>query len=411
MRKTVFILILLVILTGGCSKGGQKGKIRALYEEGERLYAQMKYKDAIAQFKALEMVDEHPDALNFDLDVRNLARYKLALCYFKLAEEREDVKLYNESLRYVKLACGSANEYREKATFLWGRILFEMERYEGAEAKFSALIESYPDSSFVEDALYSIAHINYRLSKYDASRKTFASLLDSNPNTAYEDDAQRMIAQSFLIEGNYEQALEGFERLNTGEYRPETLYKIAYCLSKLGRHEKALRKYDELVKIYPDSHFVTASYFDIGTIYGLLKDYKNALRNYYNALETTEDSEIQAEIQFEIGRTFYGASDYQKAIESHQTLINIYPESRKVANAKVQLAGSYLYLKDYRKSLAICQEILKRYSADSRINYYKLLEFADIALKELKDKQDAKSRNTAKTAIWVGRKARERVSR
>jgi len=410
MRKVVSILILLFILTNGCSNGRQKGKIRALYEEGEKLYAQMKYKDAIAQFRALEMADESPDALKFDPDFRNLARYRLALCYSKLAEQREDVNLYDESLRYVELAYRNAkrDKYREGATFLWGRVLFKMERYEEAEAKLSELIEGFPDSLFVEDALYSIAYINYRLSKYGEARKTFASLLDSNLSTTYANDAQRMIAQSFLVEQNYEQALKECEKLDAEEWRPESLYKIAYCCSKLGRHEDALKRYGELVKNYPDSHFVTAAYFDMGTIYGLLKDYKNARQNYYNALDTMEDSKIQAEIQYEIGRSFYEESDYQNAIESHRKLINIYPESGKVANAKVQLAGSHLYLKNYRKSLAICQEILKRYHTDSRINH-KLLEFADIVLKELRDKQDSESKNIVKTAVWVGRKARENL--
>ena len=413
MRKIVFILIILVILAYGCSKSGQKGKMRALYEEGEKLYEQTKYKDAIAQFKALEMTEENPDAINFDPDFRNLARYKLALCYFKLAEQRENLKLYNESLRYVKLVCQNAkgDEYREKGIFLWGRILFKTERYEEAEVKLSEFIEKYPDSLLAEDALYYIAHIDYRLSKYGESRRAFASLLDSSLSTAHKDDAQGMIAQSFFIEGNYEQALEEFEKLDTEEYSPEALYKAAYCCSKLGRHEEALRGYDELVKNYPDSHFATAAYFDMGAIYGLLKDYTNSRQKYYDALDTTEDSKIQAEIQYEIGRSFYEESDYQNAIESHRRLIKFYPESGRIATAKIHLAGSYLHLKDYRKSLTICQEILKRYPADSRINYYKLIEFADIVIKELKDKHDAESRRAVKTAIWVGRKAWEQVSR
>jgi len=414
MRKITFTLILLVIiLAGGCSKSGQKGKIRALYEEGEELYEQMKYKDAIARFKALEMADETPDALNFDSDFHNLARYKLALCYFKLAEQREYLNLYNESLRYAELVSQNAkvDEYKEKGIFLWGRILFKTERYDEAETKFSELIETYPTGLFVEDALYYIAHINYRLSKYEESRKTFASILDSNLSVAHKDDAQRMIAQSFLIEGNYGRALEEFEKLDAEGSHSEALYKIAYSFSKLGRHEEALEKYDELVKDYPDSHFATAAYFDMGRIYGLLKDYKNSRLSYYNALDTAEDSAIQAEIQYEIGRSFYEESDYQKAIKSHQKLIKIYPESGKIADAQIQLAGSYLHLKDYRKSLIICQDILKRYPEDSRINYYKLLEFADIALKELKDRKDAESKKVVKTAIWVGRKTREQLKR
>ena len=406
-------LILLVILVCGCSKGGQKGKMRDLYEEGEELYEQMKYKDAIARFKAVAMADENSDGLNFAPDFRNLTRYKLALCYFKLAEGREDLNLYNESLRYTALVSQNAtrDEYREKGTFLWGRILFNTERYEEAEAKFAALTQEYLDGLLIEEALYYIAHINYRLSKYGAARQTFASILASSLSTAHKDDAQRMIAQSFLREGNYEGALEAFEKLGAEEYQPEALYKVAYSFSKLERHEEALATYDELVKNYPDSHFATAAYFDMGTIYGLLKDYKNARRSYYNAFDTTADSGIQAEIQYEIGRSFYEESDYQNALESHQKLIKIYPENRKVADAKIQLAGSYLYLKDYRKSLDICREILKQYPEDSRINYYKLIGFADITLKELKDKPDNKSRKTVKTAIWVGRKAREQMNR
>ncbi len=345
-------LVAILLWPSGSSK-----KVERLFNEGEQLYGQSEFEEAISKYtEALEESTEWGVKTEvIDKDFPTLAKYKIAVCYSKLAEQTEDVSYYDNALENIEEVAPTATvpKHLEGLTYLWGHVLYKQEKYELAEPKFHALINNYPNSLFVENAWYAIGQLNYKLENYEDSRGAFKHVVDDFPNSTFRDDAQHLIAQGFLNEKNYEQASAEFDKLATEEYKnyvdlqAEAMYKAAYCMNQLGRDDDAIGRYTNFITKFPNSQYVTAAYFDQGAIYAKQKDYENARVNYELALQNTEDRSLQAEIKSAIGRTYYDQEDYENAVVAYNELLDEYPESEFIAEARLGIADSYYKLSNW----------------------------------------------------------------
>jgi TolA-binding protein len=189
--------------------------------------------------------------------------------------------------------------------------MYKMERFEESEPKFKELIANFPNSIRVENAWYSVGMLNYQLKNFEESRKAFRVIVNDYPNSKWRDDAQYRIAQSFLEERNWEMSYQEFDKItpemfpNQRHLIPEARYKSAYSLNQLGRDDEAINRYSQFVTDNPESRYVTAAYFDMGSIYTRQQDYENALQNYQLAMESTDDPRLKAEIQYSIGENYF----------------------------------------------------------------------------------------------------------
>ena len=370
--KTLGILGGVALLAVLFWPSGSSKKVERLYNEAEELFSQADYERAIEGYdEALEESTKWGVKTEvIDRDFHTLAHYKIAVSYSKWAEQTGDVNYYDTAVEFIEKVAANASvpKHQEGLTYLWGHILYKQEKYELSEPKFQALIETFPNSLFVENAWYAIGQLNYKLQKYEDSRHAFKEVLDGFPNSDFKDDAQHLIAQSFLNEKNYEQSYQEFDKLATEEFKnypelqAEAMYKAAFCLNQLARDEEAIGRYSTFITRFPDSQYVTAAYFDMGTIYAKQRDYDNARVNYELALQNTEDRDLQAEIQATIGRTYYDQEDYPNAIVSYNKLLEEYPESNFVAEGKLGIADSYFKLQDWNEAVAAYQRVLDEHA-------------------------------------------------
>ena len=378
--KTLGILGGVALLAVLLWPSGSSKKVERLYNEAEELFSQADYERSIAGYnEALEESTKWGVKTEvIDRDFPTLAHYKIAVSYSKWAEQSGDVNYYDTAVKYIEKVAANASvpKHQEGLTYLWGHILYKQEKYELSEPKFQALIETFPNSLFVENAWYAIGQLNYKLQTYEGSRHAFKEVLDGFPNSDFKDDAQHLIAQSFLNEKNYEQSYQEFDKLATEEFKnypelqAEAMYKAAFCLNQLARDEEAIGRYTTFITKFPDSQYVTAAYFDIGTIYAKQRDYDNARVNYELALQNTEDRDLQAEIQATIGRTYYDQEDYPNAIVSYNKLLDEYPESNFVAEGKLGIADSYFRLENWSEAVAAYQRVLDEHADETDFKPY-----------------------------------------
>ncbi|HIE28750.1 TPA: tetratricopeptide repeat protein [Candidatus Poribacteria bacterium] len=367
---------------------GSSQKVKTLYEEAKTLYENKDYNGAIEKYNlALEEAQKRfvkTDVI--DKDFNTLAKYQIAVCYSKLAEEG-DIANYDKALEIIEeiYPTATVRKHQEGIVYLWGHILFKKEQYEEAEPKFRELIEKFPNSLFVENSWYAIGRLNFQLQKYEDSRKAYKAVLDNFPNSDFKDDAQHLIAQSYLLEENYDQAFAEFDRLNTEEYKnypdlqAEASYKAAYSLKQLGRDDEAITRYNTFVTEYPGSDYVTAAYFDLGTIYAKQKDYDNARQNYELALQNTNDLGLRAEIQNEIGRNYYEQEDYQNAIVAYQKLLDPEqnPEGLHLLEAKIGIADSNFKLQNWTEAIPAYQRLINEHPDETAYIPYSTFQIGE----------------------------------
>ncbi|MFQ6043493.1 MAG: tol-pal system YbgF family protein [Candidatus Poribacteria bacterium] len=127
------------------------------------------------------------------------------------------------------------------------------------------------------------------------------------PNSQYAEGATHLSGQASLMMRDYEKAIAKFDELRVNfpdksGLAAEAAYKSSFCLKLLGQDDEALRRYEQFVMNYPNSPYIPATYFDMGTIFEKQGDTDRAIENYRLALQHAKDPALQAEIQGLIDR-------------------------------------------------------------------------------------------------------------
>ena len=371
--KIIAILAGLFLVGSLLMPGGSSLNVKNLYDEAEMAFQEKRYQEAIDKYSLAmeEGTKWGADTAVIDEDFDSLAKYKIAVCYAELGKQMDDPTMYEKSLEYLPEIYEKTQvaKVREGLIFLWGHNYYELERYEEAEPKFRELLNDYPDSRFAENAYYSLGNLYYELKQYEQSREAFKMILDKFPNSDFVDDAQYFIARCFFDEANYDQAHLEFEKVTSENESllAQARYYDGLSLLRMGRNQDGLTAYQKFIADFPNSVFVPAAYFDIGTIYGKLREYDEATRNYELAIQHTDDEVTRSEIQYQIGNNYFDQEDYQSAVTAYRRLMDEYSESVHIPEARFMIAESQWWLKDYESALAGYAEVLEKDPEGTRV--------------------------------------------
>jgi len=198
-------------------------------------------------------------------------------------KEFEDNDYYNSRRKFetfTRLYPGSS--VIDSAQFFLGESYFGLKEYISASSEYQNLIRNYPNSVLADDAQYKIALSYYKLSPdyaLDQQYTTkaideFITLLEDYPTSSYIEDAMKkrtelmnkLAKKSFKNGeqyrklGEYVAAKKYFgdilEYYGDTEWTPEALYSIGECELKLENFESARIVFEEFIKSYPKHSLV-----------------------------------------------------------------------------------------------------------------------------------------------------------
>jgi outer membrane protein assembly factor BamD len=159
------------------------------------------------------------------------------------------------------------------------RTYFEEEFYEQARVEYEQFLRFHPRNDRIDEALYYIALSYFRqMGKKDrdqtAARQAvvaFRKLITEVPDTSYKEDARekitiarrRLAAQEIYVglfymkrdkfegaRGRFQQVLDQYA--GTG-LEPKAMFYLAETYAEMGKEQKALETYQQVLLQYPDS--------------------------------------------------------------------------------------------------------------------------------------------------------------
>jgi TolA-binding protein len=110
-----------------------------------------------------------------------------------------------------------------------------------------------------EYSLYSRGLDAYRKKFYDETRQFMTESINSFPNGKYGDRANVWVAESYIEQKNFKQALEFYQKVlgfSGSSKEDDAQYRIGICYLNLGEFDKAVEELTKLVRRYPASEFV-----------------------------------------------------------------------------------------------------------------------------------------------------------
>ncbi len=146
---------------------------------------------------------------------------------------------------------------------LLARAYLDARQYDQVDAVIERFREEDPQSPYLYQADEILGRRLVRQSRFEEARTVLARVVDSETGRRTETaaQAQLLIAESYLLQEQYEQALTEYYKVYANYDYPElqapALYQAAKCDEKLERWDGAVKTYTTLIDEFPGSEFAT----------------------------------------------------------------------------------------------------------------------------------------------------------
>ncbi|MBD3344808.1 MAG: tetratricopeptide repeat protein, partial [Chitinivibrionales bacterium] len=317
---------------------------------------------------------------------RNMQKNDKAAGYFAEMYEKhegffpefeEAYKVYLTFLNNRKAYKASLPVYKRLASFYekknidlstgfllsWAENSRKAKEYTTAEELYRKILLAAPSHSLK-------VTINYRIAECQAGRNDITQAIATLQNLAIIDSAGEYGTMAWLKAGDlyygrelYPSAIMAYRKYLQAPGAPnkdKVLYRIAKTYEeKYQRYGAALREFENLLKLYPSSHYSHRATFSLARCHAELKDYKAAIRHYEYLLESGAEKDLIDEAEKHIRYLkVFKITDPDAAMQALTELMEVPAESLPQWKRLHRTAAIYaLHLKQYDKALDIYDKL------------------------------------------------------
>ena len=284
---------------------------------------------------------------------------------------------------------------------------YDQRRYSEAADIFTTVVERYPDSNLVGDALYYRGNAAIAGGRFEQALEDFdrASELDAAP-ASLKDDVRFQRAWLQYRNGSYADAAEAFTLLNEeagrSERGAESLFWAAESNYQLGELDLASQLFTQYLRIHPDGKHIDAAHYALGWTnfrqgdypqaiaefneflqvyhssgsdeyvpyrtdallrladsYYALKRYSDAIRTYRQVADQGGDYAL-----YQVAQAFYNSGEAFDAISSFRDLLEEYPDSEWAEEARYSLGTIFFQNQDYDQAIEEYERVIESYPGD-----------------------------------------------
>lgn len=251
--------------------------------------------------------------------------------------------------------------YIEDALYQRGQIYMEETSYQAASISFSDLLNSKPNSPFVPYALEGRAVANFSLQNYDQTIADYKTILDQHPNAQNSETALKGLQETLAIQGRsgeFSDYLAKYKGANPGSGSVQSLeFESAKSMYFDKNYAQAVRGFENYLKSYPQSaqrndalYFLGDSYFNMGNLDQALATFKS--------LENEPASPQRLRAMQRIGTIELERKNYAQAIPYLETSAQNARSKPEEAEAVQGLMSANFESKNYQKAVANADQLL-----------------------------------------------------
>ncbi|MFC2102972.1 tetratricopeptide repeat protein [Bacteroidota bacterium] len=362
-------------------------KDRVNFYLAESYFSNKKYRDALARFNSIETQNS---------DIKKLALYGEAYCYFNLGDYENaafhftefirnypsDKRITDSKLRLADSYFGSKNFgsssriYRELFSssglnvddpytyYQYAQALYKSGKIQSAISEFSRLQSKYPESAYADVSLYTIGWIYFQQGNFDDAIERYRNVLELYAGTSLAPVIFYSIGDSYFNLSDYNAAIVNYQKVLTEYTSSENVYDalngIQYCYVAKNEPEKAIALIDQFVSQNPSLKYSDKILFKKGEIYYSLRNYEAAKESYKEFVERYADSDLTAEAYYWIGKSADNLEQYEDAIFYFNTAFQNFPESDISGSAVLEMGAIFNSLEQYNEAIASYDHAIKK---------------------------------------------------
>lgn len=327
----------------------------SLYWRSESFYRLGKLTNSISDLRSFLANPEARNSKNFVM-----AHYNMGYAHFGNQNFRE-ARRYLEL--YMNLERNKTSDVFADALSRVGDCQFYERDFTNAELTYSRAANLSKNTG--DYALFQSGYVAGLQKKYSTKISRLTTLIDSYPNSAYVDDALYEIGRSYLMLDNNQEALKAYRRLlsllpNTAPARKAALETGMIYLNQ-DKLSEAITAYKEVISGYPGSvesftalESLENIYIEINDVPSYLAYTKSLNMNLSGLSAGRQDS-----ISYLAAEKQYMSSRYEQAASGFSTYLQNYCSGgRFCTNAQYYLADSYYRMNEKDKALVEFRKLL-----------------------------------------------------
>ena len=221
-----------------------------------------------------------------------------------------------------------------------------------------------------EEELFFIAQKSFEDGFYDVSLGYFERFLKEFPETEKRPEAFLMIAQCFLKQAEYLNALEKLQQAlefpESERIKDSLLYWIAEVHFKGKNFSQAKKFCKIIIDDFPDSEFLEHAYYSLAWCYYEESNWSEAKKGFKKIIADYPESQLIEDSYFKIAECNYSLQKYQEAKDLFTEFINKFTDSKSIVNAYFYKAESSYYLENFSDALSDYLKVIEL-SPDSEL--------------------------------------------
>jgi len=373
------------------------------FQAAQKFYTSKAYDQALEAYTEVggiesRFVDEDKVIVEFgdmQLRIKDATFYQSGNSYYKMAEDElqrsfdaaddeEKERAEKLALEYVEKAANYFNMTQDNTISVELKVLAQnrivdtwylVNDYDRVIEEGRRLIERYPESIFVQDALYNIGWAYYDTKEYKQSISTFNELVTRFPTGTQSDRALFQIGESYFDQGLYSDAAPYYQRLVTKmrideltdveiqkiqrdklagltdetalDLAAKASLKIGACFGNSGNYAQAEASYKRIATLFKyDKALIYEAYNRLANMYIDTGNFDAAIQAYRDAIDEVPDRIIAARMQVLICQAYFNGFEkqtfYEDAIKEYSNYIASYSDVAFRAGFDVDLAFFWL---------------------------------------------------------------------
>lgn len=217
----------------------------------------------------------------------------------------------------------------------------EKSNYEKASEKARRLVQEYPNSKWVDDALLMLGKCYYFTEEYSKADRQLVILIKEFPASPLIPEARLWYAKSLLAQEKFEEALDEFASLlnsaSSDRIQGETGYYLGQLYSERGDYDKAIQVLQDAAQKCPDDLKAEAM-FSVAANYDSLNQYENAASAYKKVLNYKKTEELDYDARFNQAEMLKLAGKTEEAIKIFEQLLVDEKNKKFEADLRLEIA-------------------------------------------------------------------------
>ena len=398
-------------------------ELQATFAGAQKFYASGAYDQAIegyqhiirSQSRFLQMRDVEVTVGEITAPLQEVARYQIGNARFKSAEEalasasrsRDPARRSRFQDRARSLFGEAADAFveaeelstvaalkalaRSRAVACW----YAIQDYERTIEGAGLLIERYPSSAYVEQAMYDVGWAWYDMEDYGNSITAFERLVERFPGGYRGSRALFQIGEAHFALENYREAIPFYQRLVDSQRIEEmsereilqmkrqkiaglvdetaldlaakALIRVGECHEKTGQYAQAEEAFELVASRFADEQrLAEEAYLRQADMHYRRGDFAAVVGVYHRAIEATDDAVQKARMQLLLANRYFETEHYEEAVSAYE----VYRASYEAAAAQAGLAVEGVALQIARAWFRVAE----KHPEEGRLDYYRRAE-------------------------------------